>query len=253
MQAQDEPRSRPRAAGARPARSPGRLALRVSGPLVLALPLAFVAGLALRGEDPPASAAEAPRPTTTAAAQVPARSATARPASPAAAPASTRPSSQATTSRATTSRATTSARPATTAAPTALPVNSGTGKRIVVSKSRQRVWLVGADGAVRRSYLVSGMRSQPDPGSYRVFVRQAATSSAVDDSTMKWFVGFTRGKYQGATIGFHDIPRTPDGKLEQTKAQLGTPLSAGCFRQWEDDAKALWAFAPIGTRVVVVG
>jgi lipoprotein-anchoring transpeptidase ErfK/SrfK len=38
----------------------------------------------------------------------------------------------------------------------------------------------------------------------------------------------------------------------QTKAQLGTPQSHGCIRQKESDAKALWAFAPIGTTVVVV-
>jgi lipoprotein-anchoring transpeptidase ErfK/SrfK len=28
-------------------------------------------------------------------------------------------------------------------------------------------------------------------------------------------------------------------------------LSAGCVRQWLDDAVALWEFAPIGTSVVV--
>ena len=38
----------------------------------------------------------------------------------------------------------------------------------------------------------------------------------------------------------------------QTRAQLGTPLSHGCIRQKEADAKALWAFAPLGTPVVVV-
>ncbi|MGN6332360.1 MAG: L,D-transpeptidase [Motilibacteraceae bacterium] len=225
---------------ARLRRAPGRLALRVSGPLVLALPLALVVGLMVRGQDDTAPAAEEL-----------ARPATA--VSPAHSPASSAPTHP---KPSPTRTASTTARPVSTtprtAAATALPARSGTGKRIVVSKRHQRVWLVDASGTVRRSYLVSGMTSQPDPGTYRVFVRQAATSSAVDDSTMKWFVGFTRGKYQGATIGFHDIPRTPDGKLEQTKAQLGTPTSAGCFRQWEDDAKALWAFAPIGTRVVVV-
>lgn len=227
---------------ARPRRTPGRLALRVSGPMVLALPLALVAGLAIRGQGDEVPAAEQLTRPTTAATHSPAaaprspQAAPSRPASPAARPSS--PAARTTAARA--------------EAASALPAGSGTGKRVVVSKSRQRVWLVDAAGTVRRSYLVSGMTSQPDPGSYRVFVRQAATSSAVDDSTMKWFVGFTRGKYQGATIGFHDIPRTPDGELEQTRAQLGTPLSAGCFRQWEDDAEALWAFAPIGTRVVVV-
>jgi lipoprotein-anchoring transpeptidase ErfK/SrfK len=43
-----------------------------------------------------------------------------------------------------------------------------------------------------------------------------------------------------------------DGHLVQTRAQLGTPLSHGCIRQWRPDAKALWRFAPVGTSVVVL-
>jgi lipoprotein-anchoring transpeptidase ErfK/SrfK len=44
---------------------------------------------------------------------------------------------------------------------------------------------------------------------------------------------------------------TKDGRLLQTRAQLGTPQSHGCIRQWLPDAKALWDFAPVGTKVVV--
>ena len=47
------------------------------------------------------------------------------------------------------------------------------------------------------------------------------------------------------------VPVDRQGRLEQTKAQLGTPLSAGCVRQWKPDAIALWEFASLGTRVVV--
>lgn len=47
------------------------------------------------------------------------------------------------------------------------------------------------------------------------------------------------------------MPRDISGELEQTKAQLGTPVSAGCVRQWEPDAIALWDFDPVGTPVVV--
>jgi lipoprotein-anchoring transpeptidase ErfK/SrfK len=37
----------------------------------------------------------------------------------------------------------------------------------------------------------------------------------------------------------------------QTVSELGTPLSHGCIRQRRADAKLLWAFAPLGTTVVV--
>ena len=66
---------------------------------------------------------------------------------------------------------------------------------------------------------------------------------------MRYMVRFTQG--DNAAIGFHDIPIDDDGRKVQTKAELGTPLSHGCIRQWPDDAKALWKFAPLGTTVVV--
>jgi lipoprotein-anchoring transpeptidase ErfK/SrfK len=67
---------------------------------------------------------------------------------------------------------------------------------------------------------------------------------------MQYFVRFTQGP-TGAAIGFHSIP-TKDGALLQTAAQLGTAQSHGCIRQWKPDAIALWHFAPVGTKVVVV-
>ncbi|MDP9396266.1 MAG: L,D-transpeptidase, partial [Actinomycetota bacterium] len=134
---------------------------------------------------------------------------------------------------------------------TALPVRSGTGRRIVYSISRQRVWLVAGDGDVQRTYLVSGQASQPDPGRYRVYSKSRHTSSAVSPATMQYMVRFAVGEDTGAAVGFHDIPRHRDGTYEQTEAQLGEPLSAGCVRQRRADARALWDFAPVGTAVVV--
>ena len=60
---------------------------------------------------------------------------------------------------------------------------------------------------------------------------------------------FTRG--QNAAIGFHDIPVNRGHKV-QTVAQLGTPTSHGCIRQRPADAKVMWGFADLGTKVDVV-
>jgi lipoprotein-anchoring transpeptidase ErfK/SrfK len=139
----------------------------------------------------------------------------------------------------------------TKAASTALPAKSGSGKRVVYSISQQRVWLVGNDGAVASTYLVSGRPSQPDPGTYKVFSKSRYANSAVSAATMEYMVRFTYGKRTGAPIGFHDIPRRYDGTYEQTEAQLGQPLSAGCIRQKKSDAARLWDFTPVGTTVVV--
>ena len=137
-----------------------------------------------------------------------------------------------------------------TAAGLQLPTNSGFGRRIVFDQSEQRVWLVDMSDAVERTYLVSGStENNLHPGSYRVQSRTRHANAFDASGTMEFFVRFAEGK--NAPIGFHTVPVDKDGHLEQSKSQLGTPQSAGCVRQWRNDAIALWRFAPVGTTVVV--
>lgn len=133
---------------------------------------------------------------------------------------------------------------------TELPARSGTGRRIVFSEGRQRVWLIDSEGEVARTYLVSGsIEDNLDPGTYEVYSRSRHAIGVDDSGTMEYFVRFTQGT-QGAAIGFHTIP-VDEGRPVQTRAQLGTPLSHGCIRQDRPNAIALWDFAPVGTTVVV--
>ena len=130
------------------------------------------------------------------------------------------------------------------------PADSGSGRRVVFSEDLQRVWLVTADNRVQRSYLVSGSAyDNLYAGSYAVYSRSERAWGIDDSGAMRWFVRFTQG--DNAAIGFHDIPVLGDTPV-QTAAQLGTPLSHGCIRQKEADARALWQFAPLGTTVVVI-
>ncbi|MBC7632790.1 L,D-transpeptidase [Aeromicrobium sp.] len=132
----------------------------------------------------------------------------------------------------------------------ALPDGSGSGRRIVFDQSDQRVWLVGSGGVVKRTYRVSGSRfDNLRPGMFSVQSRSRHAVSYDYSGSLEYFVRFATGV--SAPIGFHAVPRDNAGTLEQTKAQLGTPLSAGCVRQWRPDAIALWDFAPVGTTVVV--
>jgi hypothetical protein len=131
-----------------------------------------------------------------------------------------------------------------------LPADSGQGRRVVFSESRQRVWLVQDDGTVAHTHLASGSVSDNlDPGTYQVYSRSEDAVGIDDSGTMKYFVRFTQGD-TGAAIGFHDIP-IDEGKKVQTFDQLGTPQSHGCIRQKRSDAIATWDFAPLGTTVVV--
>lgn len=144
--------------------------------------------------------------------------------------------------------------PKTPSEPTAteLPAKSGAGKRIVFDEGAQRVWLVAADNDVVRTYLVSGAKDEDlvKPGTYRVYSKSRDAVSYNLKETMNYMVRFTAG--DNAAIGFHDLPAHPDGTLAQSRDELGTPLSAGCIRQWITDARALWEFAPLDTLVVVV-
>lgn len=131
-----------------------------------------------------------------------------------------------------------------------LPARSGKGRRVVFDMSDQRVWLVDRDNEVRRTYLVSGsLTDNLDAGRYEVYSKSLDAIGIDDSGTMRYMVRFAHG--DRAAIGFHDIP-IHRGELVQTAADLGTPQSHGCIRQRRVDAKALWRFAPLGSKVVVL-
>jgi hypothetical protein len=133
---------------------------------------------------------------------------------------------------------------------TALPAASGSGRRVVFSKSAQRVWLVDDDESVASTYLVSGsITNNLDPGKYDDYSRSRWAVGIDDSGVMQYFVRFAHGPH--AAIGFHSIP-TKNGVPLQTEAQLGTPQSHGCIRQKLSDAERLWNFAGVGTDVVVL-
>lgn len=161
-------------------------------------------------------------------------------------------------------------------ASTDVPANSGSGRRAVYSKSCQRVWLVEEDGTVAKTHRVSGRQkwNQPTPNNpnnpveprfdfynssnvpayYRVASRSYYTCN-INKPYLCWnyMVRFTKGGDDGDSIGFHQIPvDTRTNRPVQTLSQLGQPLSGGCIRQAPDDAKYVWNWAPIGTKVVVL-
>jgi len=158
-------------------------------------------------------------------------------------------------------------------ADTAVPANSGSGKRLVYSKGCQRVWIVEADESVTRTYLVSGRlrwdqptRNNPannfepaarfyaDPPAYYRVWSQSSYTCNIKRPYICWryMVRFTKGP-EGDNIGFHQIPvNTKTGNTVQSVSQLGTALSSGCVRQSPDDAFFLWMWVRNGDRVVVV-
>jgi lipoprotein-anchoring transpeptidase ErfK/SrfK len=135
---------------------------------------------------------------------------------------------------------------------TVLPEDSGTGRRIVYANKAQRVWVVDENGQVLRTFLVSGRKWVPGPGTYKVFGKaEKSRSKFFPEITMDHMVRFAISPNKVNTIGFHAIPYK-NGKPMQTEAQLGTHLSGGCVRLAPADATWLFNWANIGTKVVVL-
>ena len=134
-----------------------------------------------------------------------------------------------------------------------LPANSGAGRRVVYSKSIQRVWAVDGNGVVAKTHKVSGRQTplDPRPGTYAVWSRSLHTF-AIQNPTITWkyMVRFAHGG-EGGNIGFHEIP-FQYGRPVQSISQLGQPLSGGCVRQSTPDAIWMWGWAQLGTKVVVL-
>jgi len=133
---------------------------------------------------------------------------------------------------------------------TQVPTDSGVDRRIIYDIDAQRVWMVNEQEVVEDSYLVSGRANTPNVGEYNVFSKSPVAWAGHDGITMKNMIRFTMGRT--LAIGFHSIPRYSNGNPMQTEEQLGTYRSAGCIRQSDDKAAALYAWADIGTKVVVL-
>lgn len=132
-----------------------------------------------------------------------------------------------------------------------------TGRSAVVDRFNQRSWLCEA-GQITKLMPITSAISQPDPGTYEVYAKDMNASSTLtgEYSTMTHFVAFTYGKYQGARIAFHSIPKYSNGEYVQPLDSVGTQElfgdSSGCIRVLPEDAELIWSWLDIGDTVKVV-
>lgn len=133
-----------------------------------------------------------------------------------------------------------------------LPENSGSGYRVVYERMSQRVWAVDENEVVIRSWLVSGSQYNNElPGTHTVYSRSEQSTAWNGRAILPYMIRWLQT--QIGHIGFHGIPtHVEDGSPYQTEEELGTRLSSGCQRQANPDARFLWAFADVGTKVVVL-
>ncbi len=124
----------------------------------------------------------------------------------------------------------------------ALPAASGSGERVVYSLAADRVWLVAEGEQVKRTYRVTPGSVDPVLGTYWVTSRSNAVTGT-DGTPIEHVVRFTI--INGVTIGF-------SAAVDGTTPASDTTTPTGGIRQTRADGNAMWAFATIGQKVVVV-
>ncbi|MDN3294839.1 hypothetical protein QWM81_12405 [Streptomyces ficellus] len=126
--------------------------------------------------------------------------------------------------------------------PLALPERSGTGVRVVYALGDRRVWLVGPNGKVTRTFPVMPSTVHPAPGTYTVTSRSGSVPGS-DGVRIEHVVRFAN--VDGVTIGFS---AAVDGSMASPDPDRRT----GGIRMKRADGNAMWTFATVNSKVVVV-
>ncbi|MGI5402342.1 L,D-transpeptidase [Streptomyces sp. CA-135486] len=126
--------------------------------------------------------------------------------------------------------------------PLALPAKSGKGVRVVYSLGERRVWLVGANGKAERAIEVMPSTVGPAPGTYAVTSR-SGTVPGSDGVPVEHVVRFA--SIDDVSIGF-------SAAVNGSMASPDPDRKTGGVRMKRADGDAIWKFAAIGTKIVVV-
>ncbi|MFD7862721.1 hypothetical protein [Streptomyces sp. NPDC057682] len=126
--------------------------------------------------------------------------------------------------------------------PLAVPAASGAGTRVVYALHDRRVWLVDAHNKATRTFEVMPGTVSPAPGTYRVGSRSGKVTGS-DGVPIEHVVRFT--SVDDVTIGFS---AAQDGSMDAPDPSV----KAGGVRMARADGDAVWTFATVNAKVVVV-
>ncbi|MCM2412293.1 hypothetical protein [Streptomyces sp. RKAG290] len=126
--------------------------------------------------------------------------------------------------------------------PLAVPAASGMGVRVVYALSDRRVWLVDAKGRSKRTFKVMPSAVRALPGTYQVTSR-SGTVTGSDGVPIEHVVRFATTN--DIAIGFS---AAQDGSMQSPDPTA----KAGGVRMARADGNAVWTFATVGVKVVVV-
>lgn len=100
--------------------------------------------------------------------------------------------------------------------------------------------------------ISSGRPGSPTPlGTFTITAKSPRAWSNHSKLWMPWWMNFTGKGAPAGLYALHELPEWPGGKKEGL-ASLGKPVSGGCIRMGVAEAKPLYAWTPLGSKVVVV-
>ncbi|MEU0985625.1 L,D-transpeptidase [Streptomyces sp. NPDC005953] len=126
--------------------------------------------------------------------------------------------------------------------PLALPVNSGSGLRVVYALSERRVWLVTAGNKVSTTFAVMPSPVNPPPGAYAVTSRSGQVDGS-DGTAIEHVVRFAN---------VNDVPIGFSAAVSGAMTAPDPSKKTGGVRMKRADGDAMWRFATIGTKIIVV-
>ncbi|MEU1127804.1 hypothetical protein ABZ371_30540 [Streptomyces sp. NPDC005899] len=135
-----------------------------------------------------------------------------------------------------------SPKPAPTRQRLAIPAGSDTGERVVYALADRRVWLVDETEKALRTFRVMPSAVSPAPGAYAVTSR-SGTIKGSDGVPVEHVVRFA--DVDGVSVGF-------SAAQDDSMASPDPTLRTGGVRMKRADGDAMWAFATVGAKVVVV-
>lgn len=126
--------------------------------------------------------------------------------------------------------------------PLAVPEDSDTGTRVVYALKDRRVWIVNDKEKALRTFTVMPSSVSPLPGVYPVTSRSGSIKGS-DGVMIEHVVRF-------ANVG--DVSVGFSAAQDDSMASPDPTIKTGGVRMKRADGNALWTFATVGVKVVVV-
>ncbi len=126
-------------------------------------------------------------------------------------------------------------------------------KYIEVDISQQKMFLF-AKRKLANEYRVSTGRDYPTPtGEFKILNKSQLGYSSIYSVFMPWWMGFSYSAVLHAYFGIHELPYAlVDGnKIQRPSSFLDAPNTGGCIALDVGAAQQVYAFADVGTPVVI--